>query len=217
MSRPEHINRKNGAGFTLIELLVVMACISLLSSIVMVNVNIARAKARDAARMADAKSMLNALLTDFYETGKLHKPPNNQDYATGLCTKEFAETLILYHCDSSMACENLTAEGLLPHYPNWLEDGWSNKGLGNLYFGGRPPLDPTQVNCVPGHSVVWSHEYVYEYTIDTATGSEYSSFQYRLENSNDQAVGMTSPGCTKDCYYNFYLRLENGNFSQLID
>jgi len=55
-------NRINGAGFTLIELLVVMSVIALLSSITMVNVNIARAKARDAKRIADINNIAKALI-----------------------------------------------------------------------------------------------------------------------------------------------------------
>ncbi|MFY9462858.1 MAG: prepilin-type N-terminal cleavage/methylation domain-containing protein [Candidatus Sungiibacteriota bacterium] len=52
------------AGFTLIELLVVISIIGLLSSIVLTSVNSARAKARDARRIADLKQIQTAL--EFY-------------------------------------------------------------------------------------------------------------------------------------------------------
>jgi len=49
------------SGFTLIELLVVIAIIGLLASIVIVSVQKAAANARDAKRMADAKSLKTAI------------------------------------------------------------------------------------------------------------------------------------------------------------
>lgn len=48
---------RNKKGFTLIELLVVIAIIGLLSTLAVVSLNSARAKARDARRMSDVKQV----------------------------------------------------------------------------------------------------------------------------------------------------------------
>ena len=53
-------------GFTLIELLVVVAIIGLLASVVMANLNTARAKARDAIRVESIRSIQTAL--ELYNT-----------------------------------------------------------------------------------------------------------------------------------------------------
>lgn len=53
--------QKNSVGFTLIELLVVISIIGLLSSIVLTSVNSARAKARDARRKSDLRTISLAL------------------------------------------------------------------------------------------------------------------------------------------------------------
>ncbi|MEK7099170.1 MAG: type II secretion system protein [Patescibacteria group bacterium] len=61
------------AGFTLIELLVVISIISLLSSVVLTSVNSARAKARDARRLADVSQLVTAL--QFYYDANNAFPP----------------------------------------------------------------------------------------------------------------------------------------------
>jgi prepilin-type N-terminal cleavage/methylation domain-containing protein len=55
------MNRFTKKGFTLIELLVVIAIISVLSSIVLAQLNEARAKARDATRISNLKNLQIAL------------------------------------------------------------------------------------------------------------------------------------------------------------
>ncbi len=59
-------------GFTLIELMVVISIISLLSSIVLVSLNNAKAKARDAVRMSDISQINKAIQLYIVDNG--HAP-----------------------------------------------------------------------------------------------------------------------------------------------
>lgn len=60
-------------GFTLIEMLVVVAIIGLLSSVVIVGLNDARKKARDARRIADLRQVQNGL-ENFYSSNDQKYP-----------------------------------------------------------------------------------------------------------------------------------------------
>lgn len=73
---------KKGLGFTLIELLVVIAVIGLLASVVMVALNTARGKARDARRAADMKQIVNALSL-YYSTNGVYPPINSSSQGVG--------------------------------------------------------------------------------------------------------------------------------------
>ena len=62
-------NKKTQKGFTLIELLVVIAIIGLLASVVLLALNSARAKSRDAKRLADVRQLSTALELFYNENG----------------------------------------------------------------------------------------------------------------------------------------------------
>jgi len=61
-----------GVGFTLIELMVVIAIIGLLSALAMTGLNVARGKARDAKRSADAAQLQKAF--SLYATSQSQYP-----------------------------------------------------------------------------------------------------------------------------------------------
>jgi len=67
---------KKRLGFTLIELLVVISIIGMLSSIVLASLNSARAKARDAKRIADLREIEKALDFHFDKYRSYTKPEN---------------------------------------------------------------------------------------------------------------------------------------------
>ena len=98
-------------GFTLIELLVVIAIIGLLSTLSILALNTARARARDAKRVADVKQIQTALEMYYNDAGSypltasvtggasiaygtntylryIPTPPTPLDYTTGACAAQ---------------------------------------------------------------------------------------------------------------------------------
>lgn len=99
----------NKKGFTLIELLVVIAIIGLLSTLSILALNTARARARDAKRVSDVKQIQTALEMYYNDAGQypataatgtpisstsgtylqaVPTPPTPYDYTTGVCTTQ---------------------------------------------------------------------------------------------------------------------------------
>ena len=66
--------RNKNKGFTLIELLVVIAIIGLLASVVLLSLNSARAKSRDAKRLSDVRQLVSAM--EMYFNDKSAYPTN---------------------------------------------------------------------------------------------------------------------------------------------
>ena len=62
--------KKSNKGFTLVELLVVIAIIGILASVVLVSLNSARGKARDARRISDLHQLSLALENYYDSNGK---------------------------------------------------------------------------------------------------------------------------------------------------
>lgn len=67
---------RSSRGFTLVEMLVVISIIGILSSIVMVSINGARAHARDAKRVADIEQM-KLLLENYWQDYKEYPDTGN--------------------------------------------------------------------------------------------------------------------------------------------
>ncbi len=159
---------KNKKAFTLIELLVVISIIALLSSIGAASLNSTRAKARDAKRKADLKSIVLALELYFDDNGA-YPPVLPETCAVGAGNPNATDG---YDCSAgtdvykSFDSTWNTFQGYLSQYVTAL------------------PKDPKQTNCIPDAANCYSYKYS---AVGSASGkgAEYD-LTARLENLADK-------------------------------
>lgn len=109
---------KNTKGFTLIELLVVIAIIGILASVVLVSLNTARQKARDARRVADMRTVQLAL-SMYYDTNNIYPAQNTVAGLEGV-----AASLTAYVQGAKLPCDPSLASGSCG----------ANGGTGYVYY-----------------------------------------------------------------------------------
>jgi prepilin-type N-terminal cleavage/methylation domain-containing protein len=122
MSNELEMEKKSQKGFTLVELIVVMSIISLLSSIVLANLNGYIAKARDSKRISDFEQISKAFYIYYAQKGSMP----TFDYTGN------------YWCEGGgnyeQAMQKLVDAGLLPsipHSPPGASYCYYNYGPGN--------------------------------------------------------------------------------------
>lgn len=142
-------------GFTLVELLVVIAIIGVLASVALSSLNIARAKARDAKRAADMKTLYTALSAFHSDYGCLPQP-NNSTCISGYSQSDsggwdyssqgtgFMQFLVTYGYLKSMPVDpinNMTGDASPAGtyaYKYYCYQAGQNKGLHLGYFREHP-------------------------------------------------------------------------------
>lgn len=116
------MNTKNKKGFTLIELLVVIAIIGLLASIVLVSLNSARGKARDARRLSDLRQIMTALELSYDKNGYLPVTSSYGENNSGGWDYSSQGDFLTF----------LRTAGIVGAAPKDLV----NNGAGDVYYGG---------------------------------------------------------------------------------
>lgn len=110
--------------FTLIELLMVIVIISLLSSIVMSSLNSARAKARNAARLAGVLTLINAFNLSISSSGSLPSTSGSWACVSDSCYEGF----VLYVANGDVNAF------LAPSLPQKPSDPVGGRGYGGFLY-----------------------------------------------------------------------------------
>lgn len=133
--------RTSYRGFTLIELLVVVAIIGILSSIVFVSLNSARAKARDARRAEDVKTLKAALEVYQQRYGEYPEASTSD----GASINDDIGTSITTLADSLITKDNNKYLLAIPQDPLYKDDGIGDyqyvRGSTKMTYGIRVKLE----------------------------------------------------------------------------
>ena len=119
-------------GFTLIELLVVISIIGLLATIVLVSVNAARGKARDARRKADLHQ-LQLGLEMYYGKDDVYPTETHCDSSAGSCGSHCTACVLGNNWDEGPSSSGIYQK-LVPNYMSTLPiDPINNVDKGYIY------------------------------------------------------------------------------------
>jgi prepilin-type N-terminal cleavage/methylation domain-containing protein len=174
-------NKMKQKGFTLIELLVVISIIALLASVILVAVNGARSKARDAKRAADLTQLAKAIELFNDQTGQYPTVSGAGSWAH--IWQRFIKCLTTAQLDAANGCSiNYNVSNYQPPITGIPEDPSFNLG---------------QYNSSPDTYV--GATYIYS---NFSTGACNGALNYRLvatlENNNSNLLQNS----TKGSYYN---------------
>lgn len=164
-----HIFRnKRQTGFTLIELLVVIAIIGLLASVVLLSLNSAREKSRNAKRLADVRQIASALELYFNDCGSypVQTSVTLGDGASGGTTYKLVQGNS--GCGANDASAIATVGGFY---------STATAGTGTSYIGTLPknplPLDNTPTCTTANGNYVYTgtaNNYTLLFCLGSATG-----------------------------------------------
>lgn len=137
-------------GFTLIELLVVVAIIGIISSITMTSLSAAKAKARDARRLADLRTLATAIQLFYTDNGTY--PINNSTKWYGDWTNGFKAQLAPYLPDPPIdPLENEDARYYSAYRMTWAPDEKCNDHYVLWMFPETANANSNTCGFLPGH------------------------------------------------------------------